>query len=350
MERRAFLQPHRWMTFAEQAAVPSPQDRKGLPAASLLYFRRRAMATNFEVVLPFGFPQAAAAAAGALDEVDRLEAQLSLFRPDSEVSRLNRLGAYGPLQVEEGLFALLELAAHLHRETEGAYDISTGALSRVWGFLRRQGRVPQPAELAAARACCGMHQVVLDRQHRRVHFLRPGVEINLGSIGKGYALDRAAALLRSHWGCRSALLHGGRSSIYALGSAPDCPRGWPVGVAHPWDRRRRLAVLYLRDAGLGTSAATFQHLEHNGRRLGHILDPRSGWPAEGLASVTVLAPTAAEADALATAFFVLGLEKSCAYCATHPHIRALLLPAQPGASLVAVGLTPADVDYCDGGP
>src|SRR5262249_11136482 len=155
--------------------------------------------------------------------------------------------------------------------------------------------------------------------------LRPGLEINLGSIGKGYALDRVAELLRTEWEIGSALLHGGRSSVYAMGTEPGDSRGWVIGVRHAWDPERRLAKGRLRNRGLATSAATFQHLEYQGRKLGHILDPRTGWPAEGIASATVIAPTAAEADALSTAFFVLGIEGARRYCETHPDIGALLL-------------------------
>jgi thiamine biosynthesis lipoprotein len=314
------------------------------PQSAVLRFGRRAMATTFEVLLPFGGARAHEAAEAALDEIDRLEAQLSVFRDDSEVSRLNRQAAAGPVPLEPGLFNLLQQAARLSRETEGAFDITTGALTRVWGFFRRQGRVPQKAELAEALAKVGMSRLVLDPERQTARSLRPGLEINLGSIGKGYALDCAARQLVQEWQQSSALLHGGHSSIYALGSEPGSRRGWTVGIRHPWQPERRLAVVRLRDRALGTSAATFQHLEYNGRKLGHILDPRSGWPAEGLASVSVLAPTAAEADALATAFFILGTEKARVYCASRPEIGAVLLPESEKPVPVLIGLEPANVD------
>src|SRR5262249_20336731 len=112
---------------------------------------------------------------------------------------------------------------------------------------------------------------------------------------------------------------------------------------HPWQPERRLAVLRLRDRGLGTSAATFQHLEYNGRKLGHLLDPRTGWPAEGMASATVLAPTAAEADALATALFILGGEEGEAYLAAPPEIGAVLLAAGEDAVPVLMNLDPEEI-------
>jgi thiamine biosynthesis lipoprotein len=187
-----------------------------------------------------------------------------------------------------------------------------------------------------------MKHVALDADRRSVQFLKPGVEINLGSIGKGWALDRAARQLRER-GLPAGLLHGGHSSVYAMGSTPGDERGWSVGIRHPWCAERRLALVRLRERGLATSAATFQHLEYNGRKLGHILDPRSGWPAEGMASVTVTAPTAAAADALATAFFILGKEATFAWCAAHPEVGAVLL-AEDDARPVVVNIAPDDIE------
>jgi thiamine biosynthesis lipoprotein len=166
------------------------------------------------------------------------------------------------------------------------------------------------------------------------------LEINLGSIGKGYALDRMARLLRDEWGVGRMLLHGGTSSVYAGGNPPDDERGWQVGLLHPWERRRRLGRVWLRDRALGTSAATHRHLEYNGLKLGHILDPRTGWPAGGVASASVLAPTAAEADALSTAFYVGGVELARRYCAAHPAVGAVLLPEGEGKDTVVLGLAP----------
>ncbi len=175
-------------------------------------------------------------------------------------------------------------------------------------------------------------------ERRTVAFQRRGLEINLGSIGKGYALDRVGDFLAATGKFPAVLLHGGHSSVYARGSPNGDPRGWRVGISHPWDGGRRLAEVWLRDRALGTSAATFQHLEYNGRKLGHVLDPRTGWPAAGMASATVVAPTGAEADALSTAFYVGGVELARRYCAAHPEIGAVLLPEGDGAEQVILNL------------
>jgi thiamine biosynthesis lipoprotein len=296
------------------------------------------MATKFEVALPFGTRNATQAAEAALEEIDHIEDQLTDYRENSEVSRLNHLASAEPFQVRDNLFQLLSQCAKLTEETEGAFDISTGALTKAWGFFRRASRVPPKDELADVLKRVGMRNVDMDANRHTVRFLQPGFEINFGSIGKGYALDRAADVLRRH-GIRNALLHGGHSSICAMGSGPEGGRGWPVGIRHPWKPETRLAVAWLRNRSLGTSAATFQNLEHEGRKLGHILDPRTGWPAETLASASVLAPTAAEADALATAFFILGVDKARDYCENHPEVAALLLSNEASTAPVILGQT-----------
>ena len=365
MKRRHFLHPaHLSAAFRRVLDCQWPDAGKATEETTLVRFSRRAMATNFEIILPFGTSDATPTAEAALDEIDRLEDQLSVYRRESEVSRLNQRAALEPVPVDEHLFQLLSSCARLTQETFGAFDISTGALIKAWGFFRRAGRVPSAEERATVSQRIGMNKVALDPEKRSVRFLAPDLEINLGSIGKGYALDRAANILRQR-GIRSALLHGGHSSVYAIGNlkapigirAPTTVReggttpGWPVGIRHPWNPKRRLALTWLRDRALGTSAATFQHLEHEGRKLGHILDPRTGWPAESLASASVLAPTAAEADALATAFFILGVDKAQLYCENHPEIGAVLLPADESAEPVVLGaamdcvqLVPAEVE------
>jgi thiamine biosynthesis lipoprotein len=254
---------------------------------------------------------------------------------------------------------LLELALRLSRETEGAYDITASPLWRAWGFSRREGKIPTAEELEQARQCVGGHLVELDAERKTVRFLKPGVELNLGSIGKGYALDRAAEALADR-GIHDFLFHGGQSSVLARGSCLDgraasatAPSGWAVGIRDPLRRTVRLAEVRLRNAALGTSGTENQFFRHAGRRYGHILDPRSGWPADSLLSATVIASSAALADALSTAFFVMGPEPALDYCRTHPEIAAILLcPIRGGAGfeLRMAGLPSAQATYFSGAP
>lgn len=300
---------------------------------------RRAMASDFEVFLNAGqYEGGTEAALEALDLVEALEEQMSVFRPTSEISRLNRHAAEGPMEVEPRLCELLELALRLCDETGGAFDVTSGPIWKAWGFARRAGRVPSEDELAEAMRNVGSHFVELDPDRGTVRFRQTGVELNLGSIGKGYALDRAAEVLTGA-GVDDFLLHGGQSSVLARGSrrparetrADACPPGWVVGVPDLSREGKRLAELRLVERALGTSGTRSQYFRYQGRRYGHVLDPRTGYPAEGVLSVTVIAPTAALADGLSTAFYVMGAEKTFEYCQTRPELAAVVVsPADSG--------------------
>jgi thiamine biosynthesis lipoprotein len=305
------------------------------------------MGSFFEIRLGARLPGALDLANRVLDRIETLEAQLTIYRDDSEVSRLNATAHTGPVKVEPGLFSLLQRALELSPLTKGAYDVTSGALSEAWGFVRGPRKVPDSESLADARARTGWHHLRLDAESMTVAFDRPGIQINLGSIGKGYAIDRAVGILRKHWLPVSALVHGGQSSLFALGSPPGrFGERWEIAVRNPCRPESPLGVVRLRNRGLGTSGGAFQHFVHDGRVYGHILDPRTGEPATGPASVTVLAPTAADADALSTAFYLLGPEAARAYAEDHPDVGILFVeedPAHPLPSVRAFGLKPEDV-------
>ncbi len=302
------------------------------------------MACQFEVCFPAGrCPDGTRFALESLCAVEAVEEQLSFFRPESLVSRINRSAAEGPVPLEPWLFELLQLASRLYEETGGAYDITSAPLWEAWGFARRAGEIPSAAQLAEARSRVGGHLLELDPARQTVRFRRPGVRISLGSIGKGYALDVCAQRLRA-LGMTDFLLHGGQSSVLARGSHP--PSNWEIGLRHPRRIGRRLALLRLRDRALGTSSAQFQSFRRGGRRYGHILDPRSGRPVEGVLSTTVAAPTAAAADALSTAFHVMGPEPSLAYCRTRPEIGLVMAcPGQQGRDVetFTAGFNPGEL-------
>lgn len=308
---------------------------------------RQAMGSFFEIRLPARLPGSFELAVRALDLIDDLEAQLTIYRDDSEVSRLNASAHLGPVRVESGLYALLERAVELGRATDGAYDVTSGALSEAWGFVRGPKRVPDPATLASARDRTGFTHLSLNPELKSVAFDRAGLAINLGSIGKGYAIDRAADLIRAHWWPAPALIHGGQSSVYALGSPPGQLGGrWEVALRNPFDSGTPLGTIRLRSRAIGTSGAAFQRFEAGGRTYGHILDPRTGEPpVSTIASVTVLAPTAAEADALSTAFYLLGPERAAHYIGSHPQVGAIFVeePRNDGMPrLHVLGLTESD--------
>ena len=264
------------------------------------------MGTEFQAVLAGKDPDFLRDAGNdALDEVERLEERLSHYRSDSEICDLNLRAPYGPVRVEPGLFRLIRRAVRLSEATGGAFDPTAGPLVKCWGFFRGQGRSPDEAAVAEAKERVGTHLLELDEAGSTVRYRRPGVEIHLGAIGKGYAVDLAVARLRSV-GITAALVHGGTSTVYALGVPPGAT-AWEVGLCDPGNREQRLAVIPLRDRALSTSGDYEQFFEWEGKRFSHILDPRTGRPAAGVRSATVLADNATDTDALSTAAFVDGV-------------------------------------------
>lgn len=281
------------------------------------------MACRFEATLPISDQTGVNLTRDALATVGGLEQQLTVFKENSEVSYINRTAATGAVRVEKSLFALLLLCQKLSIETKGAFDITSGPLSDCWGFLRRQGSIPEPHAIEAARALVGADRLMLDPASRTIRFERAGVQINLGSIGKGYALDRIGATIEKR--VRACLLTAGSSSMRAIGSGDRDDAGWIIGVRHPRCNTRRLAVLRMRDCAMATSGGEEQYFEHKGKRYCHIIDPRSGMPADRVSSVTVVTRSAACADALATAFFVGGPELAESYCSIHTGVLAVML-------------------------
>ncbi|MGH7201675.1 MAG: FAD:protein FMN transferase, partial [Planctomycetaceae bacterium] len=180
----------------------------------------------------------------------------------------------------------------------------------------------------------GIEHVQFAHDKSTIRFDRPGVELNLGGIGKGYALDRVSEFLHER-GLGDWLIHGGYSSILVRGDHNGLG-GWPVGLKNPLFPKQRWATLLLRDEAVSTSGSGVQHFRHEGKRYGHILDPRTGRPVERMLSATVLAPTAAEADALSTAFFVMGVENARRYCDNREQIKAVLIPPPHGRRLEPV--------------
>jgi thiamine biosynthesis lipoprotein len=346
---RAFDWAQQWIGSATELIA----DRFPEQPTLHLEARRRAMACEFAVLYHESDRHLAEAVLEAFDEIDRIESLLTIYREQSEVLELNRLAAAGPIFIEPELFQLIELATKLHRETDGAFDITATPLSRVWGFLKREGRLPSDEEIAAALELVDMSRVMLDPADQSVQFRHSGIEINFNALGKGYALDRAANLLTER-GADNYLWHGGRSSVLARGAnRGDDHNGWSIGLRNPLEPQNYLAEFHLRNQALGTSGGATQFFEHDGHRYSHIIDPRTGWPASGVYTATVIAPTAAEADALSTAAFVLGPEHISPLLAKRPDIAvALVCPsdADSGMTVFAGNLDGDDwTPLCDQG-
>jgi thiamine biosynthesis lipoprotein len=301
-----------------------------------------AMATRFELVL-HGESETRLRAAGeaALKEIERLEAQLSLFRPTSEIARVNALAAREPVRISPSVFRLLQHARQLQGESGGAFDITVAPLVRCWGFMHGTGRVPEPPEIEAARSHSGMLHVILDEKNYSIRFDQAGVMIDLGAIGKGYAIDCAAETLREA-GVTSALLHGGTSTVYGLGAPPDAD-GWKIAIAPAPDQPSRQMTVVLRDNAMSVSAVWGKSFEAGGKKFGHVIDPRTGWPVNNAVQAAVVLPSATETDALSTALLVMGLEGHKAISRLRPDMRTMVVaPAEQGFRVEARGVALPD--------
>ncbi len=316
------------LTGGEPDSPPGqPDSPPGQPeAGSTLRLSLQAMACDFGAAVNPGETDLLLRCGDALEAAPEIEAWLSAWQPGSELSRLNESDSQADTEVSQPLFDLLQQAADLYTATDGAFDMASGAQVRLWKRCRAEQRIPTDDEIAAALEVSGMPRVKLSPATTSVSFERPGVHLDPGAIGKGYALDRAAeSLQQTSDASADFLLHGGRSSVLARGKHNDLS-GWPVGIGNPLLTKRRLGTVILRNQAMSTSGSNIQFFRCQGRRFGHILDPRSGWPVAGMLSVTVLADSAAVADALSTAFFVLGVEKAKQCCDNLKDIGAILVP------------------------
>ncbi len=345
--RRDLLHPERMAALAAAALPRVPPDLEAVPD-ELIRAGRQAMACRFEIFLSTRDRSRIMTVHRALDLIQELEGQMTVFRDDSEIAHLNRCAYEGPISAETGLFELLQLGTKIYRKTGGAFDLTAGPLWKVWGFSRRQGRLPDPEAVERARSRMGSCFLELDASARTVRFRRRGLELNLGAIGKGYALDRAGQLLKEK-GLSCALLHAGYSSILALGEGPgkESSSGWKVSIRDPLGRTGPLATVQLRNRALSTSGSGEQFFRVGNRRYGHVLDPRTGHPVEKNLAATALAPTAAEADALATAFLVMDLEQVLSYCRQRRGIGAMVVAKDPRDGAVQVHHWGLDADHLE---
>ena len=240
----------------------------------------------------------------AFEEVHRLDEMLSNYKPESELSEVNRHASERAFAVSPELFGLLSSCLEYSRESEGAFDITVGPLMKVWGFYKGTGRLPHRAEILGALDRVGYRNVVLDSANRTVRFAKAGVELDPGGIGKGYAVDRMIDVLKQY-GIRRALVSASGSSIYGMG-APPGEKGWRVQIRDPKDEHKTVAEVYLKDESMSTSGNYEKFFRAEGRIYSHIMDPRTGWPAQGVLSDSVIAPRTIDSEAWTKPLFVNG--------------------------------------------
>lgn len=256
----------------------------------------------------------------AMDEVDRIDRLMSHYKPQSPLSQLNREAAGGPVVVDRELFDLIARSIDYSRDTDGAFDVTVGPLMKAWGFFLGDGRVPRGEELAGVMRHVGYRHVVLDPTARTIRFDVPEVELDLGGIAKGYAVDRVVAFLQKR-GITSALVSAGGSTVYGLGHPPD-RRAWDVKIQDPLNPARVAFTVALTDRAISMAGRSAKTFEANGIVYSHIMDPRTGRPVQGIVSVAVTSLTGTDGDAVDDALFVMGVEKGRRYLRRFPSSTA----------------------------
>jgi thiamine biosynthesis lipoprotein len=274
------------------------------------------------------------AADAAFREMYRIESVMSTWRPTSEISRLDAGSNGTPFTVSRELFSLIDSSFFYAKATAGAFDVTVRPLVRAWGFQGGEAAIPSDAEISRALARVGYGKVALDSASSTVT-LPAGMQIDLAGVAKGYAVDRCVAELAA-LGVRDALVNIG-GNIYAMGASPG-QRGWRIGIRDPKGGLETVGTLLLRDEAVATSGNYENFVEIDGRRFGHIIDPRTGRPVSSVLSVTVVAPTGLASDALSTGLFVLGLDAGRAAVERLPGVAALFaLPGDGGIIYRAAG-------------
>ena len=294
----------------------------GRTAASGNYIKitRPAMGTFVTIMAP---SDRLSAIEEAFGEIHRVEDLLSSFVPDSDVSRITRSAGKGSVEVAPETVDVISQAITVYRESEGALDITVGPLLQLWKQSRKRQRAPTREEIQAARKIVGADKITIQRNPPRVGLAAPGMRLDLAAIAKGYIVDCAIRKMRNA-GVASALINAG-GDIRAIGDKDGRP--WRVGIQDPRDPDQPdiVETLALRDYSVATSGNYRQFYEIKGKRHSHIVDPRTGMTADAADSVTVIAPTAAEADAWATALSVLGPKDGLRIVDSKPELECLLI-------------------------
>lgn len=272
--------------------------------------------------------QAQTAFQAAFERVAAIDNVLSDYQPESELSRLSVTAVQHPVKVSDDLFKVISPAQHLAHETDGAFDITVGPLTRLWREARRQRRVPGQADVEEALSRCGFHKLHVNTADRTVELDRDGMQLDAGGIAKGYAADEALSLLRRS-GISSALVAA--SGDLAFSDAPPGQRGWKVGIdSYDSANSPFTRIVELENAAVSTSGDTEQHLDAGGVRYSHIINPKTGMGLTFPLTVTVVAKRGIDADALATAVSVLGVRNGRALVESNPGAAAVIVVREPG--------------------
>jgi thiamine biosynthesis lipoprotein len=259
------------------------------------------------------------AIAAVMQEMHRIDAAMSPFKPESELSRINREAASHAVPLSREMFELLQSSIVFSRESDGAFDITFASVGHLYDY--RAGVKPTDEQLAAARAAIGYQNLLLDSQNCSVRFARPGVRIDLGGFAKGYAVDNGAAILRRHGIAHGIVTAGGDSHI--VGDRRGRP--WQIGIRDPRRKGGVIAMVPLEDAAISTSGDYERFFETDGVRFHHVIDPKTGKSPSHVQSVTVIAQDGLTTEAFSKSVFVMGVEKGLQFIESKPGTDAVVV-------------------------
>jgi thiamine biosynthesis lipoprotein len=274
----------------------------------------------------------------ALRQLYSIEDLCSIYKPDSEISRINRSAAKEPVRVSRPTFEVLQKAIEFSEISEGAFDITVGVLSELWHLASEANSVPADVELTEARCKVGYEKLILDADNMTVRFAVDGMKLDAGGIAKGYAIDKAVEAMQNAGAVGGMVDVGG--DIRVFGAPPQGKSEWLIGLQDPAETEtvvnigRYLLVLNLTDSAVATSGDYRRFALIDNKKYSHIIDTKTGYGSSKLASVTVIAPNAADADAIATAVSVMGQQKGLALIESIPHTEAILITLPPQYKII----------------
>lgn len=241
----------------------------------------------------------------AIDEVKRIEHLISDWIPTTQISQVNQNAGIVPVKVDQEVFELIERAIKISKLTNGAFDISYASMDKIWKFDGSMKEMPTEEAIKNSVAKVGYQNIILNEKESTIFLKNKGMKLGLGGIGQGYIADKIKALLIES-GCKSGIVNVS-GDIFAWGKQPD-GKPWTVAIVNPINKNKVFATFPLEDSAVETSGSYEKYVTFNGKRYSHIIDPRTGYPAAGIVSVSVFAKTTEVADALATGVFVLGVD------------------------------------------
>ena len=284
------------------------------------------MGSRFEInVLAANETEASHAIDLAVGEINRIEKLISSWDPGSQTSMINDHAGISPVVVDAELFSLIERAIGISKLTDGAFDISYASMDRIWKFDGSMTAMPDAETIRASVSKVGYENILLDKDAGSVFLKYPGMKIGFGAIGKGYAADRAKALLTANGIPAGIINASGDMSTWGRQANGD---EWKVAITNPLDKNKAFALMPISDGAVVTSGNYEKYVTFGGKRYTHIIDPRTGYPASGLLSVTVFAPSAELADALATSVFVMGKDVGLNRVDQMPKIECIIIDEQ----------------------